>query len=494
MARQHTRRERGRIGRGLLFSIFLHAQIVVPLVAWVIWWGKPEDNEVGLTFESVKDDELPTNLPAIEKPAEPTKSTRATRLPPEKPPATKPTKPEAMAERQREPEPPPVSVPPKPVEPKPEEKPMAPPEELPRQKIVDLDMGKEVEEPKDAKYLAQRNNRADHETRARQTNLEKDQQGKPSEPADDKDKIAQLEDREAKPGQRTRHAMAEESRDTAERRSTLSMRVPGSEKAGARGEPLPEDPDGIFSKAEDGPHGTNGARRSSTMVDPPHLTKQGYASSFGDDAEMAAAVAKQEKSKHKGKFAERKERVLSALENFINEVTPGNQTELNTRAAPFAQFIARMHRQIHEKWAFGFLTQMDMSFRDSPMNDLKLVAKLEIVLDGEGNVDKIAMVRTSGSTGFDVAAISAVYDAAPFPTPPAAILSGNGKVYIHWKFHRNGDACGTPGVNYFILDNGDKNGGKKGSPPRPRHASVAPARSSVRKLAVGQGKIGVRQS
>jgi hypothetical protein len=37
-------------------------------------------------------------------------------------------------------------------------------------------------------------------------------------------------------------------------------------------------------------------------------------------------------------------------------------------------------------------------------------------------------------------------------------LHGNGKVYIHWKFHRNGDACGTPGVNYFILDNGDKTG------------------------------------
>jgi TonB family protein len=248
------------------------------------------------------------------------------------------------------------------------------------------------------------------------------------------------------------------------------MRVPGLEETSARGEPLPEDPDGIFSKAEVGRHGTEGPRRSTTTDEPPHLTKQGYASTFGDDAERAAA-AKQERSKHKGKFTARNERVFSALENFINEVTPGNQTELNTRAAPFAQFIARMHRQIHEKWAFGFLTQMDVSFRDSPMNDLKLVAKLEIVLDGEGNVDKIAMVRTSGITGFDGAAISAVYAAAPFPPPPTAILSGNGKVYIHWKFHRNGDACGTPGVNYFILDNGDKSGGRKYPSPSPKHAS-----------------------
>jgi TonB family protein len=469
MAQRHTRRARGRIGLGVLFSIFLHAQVLVPLMAWVFLWSKPEDDEVGLSFESIKDDELPPNLPAIEEPKEPRRATKLHERT-EKPLTAKPPKPEAIAERDRKPEPPP----PQPVAPKPEQKPVAQPEELPGQKIVDLDMGKEVEAPKDAKYLAQRNNRADHETRARQTNLEKDQQGKPSEPADDKDKIAQLEDRDAKAGQRTRQAMAEEPKSTSDPRSTLSMRVPGFEKAGALSETLPEDPDGMLSKVEDGRRGTEGPRRSSSMDDQPHLTKQGYASTFGDDAETAAAVAKQEKSKHKGKFTERNERVFSALENFINEVTPDNQTELNTRAAPFVQFITRMHRQIHEKWAFGFLTQMDTSFRDSPMNDLKLVAKLEIVLDGEGNVDKIAMVRTSGITGFDGAAISAVYAAAPFPTPPTAILSGNGKVYLHWKFHRNGDACGTAGVNYFILDNGDKSGSKEDPPPHRRHASTRP--------------------
>jgi TonB family protein len=478
MAGQGTWRDRGRIGRGLLLSIILHAQVLVPLVVWVFWWGSPADNEVGLSFEAVKDDDLPPNLPAIEKPLEPrtaTKpATKATRLPEstEKPPAAKAPKPEAQAERVREPEPPS----PEPVAPKPEERIAVQPEALPGQKMVDLDMGKEVEAPKDAKYLAQRNNRAEHETRARQTNLGRDQQGKAAAPSDDKDRIAQLEDREAKPGQHAREERAEASERTTERRSTLSMRVPGLEKAGARGELLPEEPGGMYSKAGDGRRGTKGPRRSSAMADPPHLTKHGYASTFGDDAEMARAMAKQERSKHKGKFTERNERVFSALENFINEVTPSNQTELNTRAAPFAQFIARVHRQIHEKWAFGFLTQMDASFRDSPMNDMKLVAKLEIVLDGDGNVDRIAMVRTSGITGFDGAAVSAVYAAAPFPVPPTAILSGNGKVYFHWKFHRNGDACGTAGVNYFILDNGDKGGAKETSPPRPRHASATPAR------------------
>ena len=59
-------------------------------------------------------------------------------------------------------------------------------------------------------------------------------------------------------------------------------------------------------------------------------------------------------------------RVQSALENFIPEVKPGNQTALNTRAAPFAAFIARMHRSIHELWGFGFLEELGGQVRLQP--------------------------------------------------------------------------------------------------------------------------------
>jgi TonB family protein len=148
--------------------------------------------------------------------------------------------------------------------------------------------------------------------------------------------------------------------------------------------------------------------------------------------------------------------VRSALENFIPEVKPGNQTALNTRAAPFAQFITRMHRQIHELWAFGFMAGLDSKPSTIPLNNPSLVAKLEIVLDQQGHVDRVNMVRSSGLTVYDAAAIDVVYSASPYPPPPPAILSGNGKVYIHWTFHRNEEACGTMGVDYFILNNGPK--------------------------------------
>src|SRR5262249_41728364 len=35
--------------------------------------------------------------------------------------------------------------------------------------------------------------------------------------------------------------------------------------------------------------------------------------------------------------------------------------------------------------------------------------------------------------------------------PPQAIKSGNGKIYLHWRFHRDDRACGTFGVDPYIL-------------------------------------------
>ena len=49
------------------------------------------------------------------------------------------------------------------------------------------------------------------------------------------------------------------------------------------------------------------------------------------------------------------------------DVRPGNQTALKTRAHPFALYIARMHRRIHELWGFGFLEDLDDKGADHPL-------------------------------------------------------------------------------------------------------------------------------
>ena len=461
MDTRRSKRPNGHLGRSLLASLLLHAQVILPLVILASIYGQRESNEVDLSFEPVKESELPAGLPSVEEPA-----------PPEERPRDKKAQNLAQAPKEPEPEievPPPEKLPPVPktpdkplaqvLPPKPQEPPQPPPEQL-HQKIVELDMGNDVEAPENAKYLADKNNRTENETRARETNLEREQAGQEAHPSDQEDKIAGLEDRAARPerraGQAGERPLPESFRPEAPSKATLSMRSPHQSVERNTLSPdglrfLPDEEQRSSRSTDGGP----GARL--------RLTRRQYESLFGTDADAAAALAKAERSKRKGKFAERRERVRSALENFIAEVKPGNQTALNTRAVPFAQFITRMHRKIHELWAFGFMAGLDSKPASLPLNDPSLVAKLEIVLDGQGNVDRVGVVRSSGLTIYDSAAIDVVYSAAPYPTPPPTILSGNGKVYIHWTFHRNEEACGTAGVDYFILNNGPHSREKKNS-------------------------------
>lgn len=145
------------------------------------------------------------------------------------------------------------------------------------------------------------------------------------------------------------------------------------------------------------------------------------------------------------------ERIRSSLENFIPEVRPGNQTALGTRAHPFALYIARMHRSIHRLWGFGFLVDMDSKPDRHPMNDMKLWTMIEVVVEPSGKVHKATIVRPSGILTYDVAALDTVFASGPYPPTPRAIRSKDGKVYLHWRFHRNQRQCGTFGVDPFIL-------------------------------------------
>src|SRR5262249_43680988 len=89
----------------------------------------------------------------------------------------------------------------------------------------------------------------------------------------------------------------------------------------------------------------------------------------------------------------------------------------------------------------------------NPMNDRKLEVTLEIVLNSDGTLDKATIVKPSGILTFDVAAIDTVQNAGPFESPPDSIRSGNGKIYLHWTFHRDERQCSPYFADPFILDN-----------------------------------------
>ena len=109
------------------------------------------------------------------------------------------------------------------------------------------------------------------------------------------------------------------------------------------------------------------------------------------------------------------ERWRSAIENYVSSVKPGNQTALNTAASsPFATYLNGMHNRIHPIFADAFLSSLDNLPATHVLNDQHLVTRLEIVLTKEGHIVKLGVIKTSGVTAFDIAALDSVQRASPF--------------------------------------------------------------------------------
>ena len=180
------------------------------------------------------------------------------------------------------------------------------------------------------------------------------------------------------------------------------------------------------------------------------------ASIVGQDnlRKLREADGERRKSEHRGSWvASNFERWRSAIENYVSSVKPGNQTALNTAAVPFASYLNGMHNRIHPIFADSFLESLDGLPANHPMNDQHLVTRLEIVLTKEGHLKRMGIVKTSGITAFDIAALDAVDRAQPFGPAPGAIVSPDGNVYLHWEFHRDQVyACSTMNARPYILN------------------------------------------
>jgi TonB family protein len=345
--------------------------------------------------------------------------------------------------------------------------------------MVDQDKFEEERDNPDAHYLAQRNHRAQKETRTEATNLVREVESphaNASEPSENQqpdvggknDKIAELENHKGAEKTMPRSAPMRGQEGTStepSRPGPLSMRdlTPRSAVNGQKprqGLELQEPGGGDLPMARIGRDAERGAvahdklkggKVNLKLSNENYDNIEGYATAEKERHEAARAEQSHKKGRY-DKYLASVQAMRSSIENFTFDVKPGNQAELGTRRDPFAGYITAMHRQIHKLWTFGFLADLDAKpSQNSPYNNDELWTQLEIVIKGDGSVEKVGIVRSSGVLPFDVAAIDSVMSAAPFPPPPAVIKSANGKVYMDWQFHRDERACGTFGVDPYIL-------------------------------------------
>lgn len=481
-----------------MFAVLLHSSALGPLIALAVVLGAREaalrEEEVDVSWKEVDPASLPDDLPPL-APDEPSPAKDAAVA------KAKPADEEVKPEPKPEPEPE-VAEKPEP-KPEPQETPQPKPDvQKQHEKLVEIDPDKDEPPPENANFLANKNSRADKETRAQETNLAENRKGeqasspsteKAEEPGDAENKIAQLEETPSKLGRRapavTPSANPREAANPSKQAPTvLSMR--SIEKKSHTITPetvnpfLARTPDGTIAMPENNQRRMEeSSSRSGPQTDARlKLSADDYEYLFGQDDNAAKALAQKARSAHTGKFTRRLEQGRSALENFIPEVQPGNQTALNARASPFAAFVASMHRNIHELWGWGFLSDLEGRSVSDPLNNRELWTRLEIVLNADGTINNVKVIRTSGLSMFDVSAVDVIYSAGPYPEPPREIRSANGKIYLHWAFHRDERQCATFGADPFILNNPgegtDHSLGGNGRNPAPKvpGARTAPRR------------------
>lgn len=492
-------------------SVIFHLVFVGGTTAVVASLPGPSPRRVAMSgfgpSEVEFDFEPPTPALPVASPAStPTPVPQAPQRPPE---PRRPREAPRVALRERPTPPPPPLV----VTPPPEL--TRPPQPPTHQHFIDQDHHAQEPTPTDPHYLAPSNRNVEEETIAAVRSLERDRanprEGANPSPAPGPDpgngaREVHAESRDQR-GRRDRvpnespqdrpperphpQAAATAQRPTAGgdgRRAgdarpagTSAQTTASTEAPTPSGEGPAPSPASTAGEAGQGGEGGRGGRRAAEVLGVQGLGPAGtlralmprydnFVAVYGrEEIQRQREEAAQRRSEARGSTSDDWAVTRAALENFVSNVRVGNQTALRAAASPFAGYIVAMHNRIHRTFADGFIVGLAALPGSSPLNDLSLHTTLEIIIERDGRLHRINIVRSSGTLPFDVAAMNSVRRAAPFGEAPSAILSGDGRVYVHWGFYRNERQCGPFNAEPFILPT------PAGAPSRPAPADSLPS-------------------
>lgn len=126
----------------------------------------------------------------------------------------------------------------------------------------------------------------------------------------------------------------------------------------------------------------------------------------------------------------------SATQDYLKDVDQGLETLLNAREFKYYSYYNRIRRQLSQHWEPKVRVKMSQMFKQGRYLAAATdrVTKLIVILDKKGNLVNVQMVKDSGVTDLDDAAVEAFQSAAPFPNPPQGIIEQDGTVKIRWDF------------------------------------------------------------
>lgn len=481
--------ERLRRPESLLMLLAMLASLGAHMPPW-IGLGMLADYFERLEREKAQQTALPPaevsfEVAEPEKPAEP----EPEKLDPARPEREQPKPEEKLEVAQPEPEPPPPVV----EVVKPEEKVSQlelpePPKDRRKQSITQKSDDPNVAPPEDAKYLAEESRRVEEETVASVTDEHRDdpepnkaapQAPGPEEAGDSlqeekgrdkgvdksEEKVASSERPTPKEPQRTPEPAVAEQKPARPSVREVAPKPPSPEPT------IVQDPMGTFVLAPSNPGqaGRKGQQaREGTAGQQPNIkvSWSAFEATFG--AEQLAQDRLPKEAKRRGAGREKRwDEFRAAIENYVVGVKPGNTTALNAAADPFAAYLAAFHRNLHGEFAHEFLASLPAV---GELADRNLVTKVEIVVNPDGSLDRVGVVKSSGNLMYDFGAFNAVQRGAPYPVPPEKIRSPDGRTYLRWALHRDESQCGTWNAEPYILKNPPR------SPNDPKPDNVSPYR------------------
>ncbi|MDB4991173.1 MAG: Exopolysaccharide biosynthesis domain protein [Myxococcaceae bacterium] len=376
-----------------------------------------------------------------------------------------------------------------PPEPPKQQQPPIKPREDRKQSITQKSQDPTVEPPPDPKFLAEESQRVEEETVASVTSETKNdpdpQAAAPQAAGPEKSGDSHADERGAEKGQKSEQqqtvASRERSQDNNPRPpSPTNTPAPPSlpQRSTPPGPVAPKtapaeqvfhDPLGSFTLAASDPsQAPAGAQGSGAAGKPANIKVSWHAFEQTFGAEQLAQDRMPKEAKRRGAGREKRwEEFRASIENYVVGVKPGNQTKLNAAADPFAAYLAAFHRNLHIEFAHDFLASLPMA---GDLGNPELVTMVEIVVNADGTLDRVGVVKASGNLMYDFGAFNAVQRGAPYPPTPEKIRSPDGRVYIKWALHRNESQCGTWNAEPFILKNPPR------SPNDPKQDNVSPYR------------------
>lgn len=153
-------------------------------------------------------------------------------------------------------------------------------------------------------------------------------------------------------------------------------------------------------------------------------------------------------------YQERGAEIFAQLENLVAEWTPrlssvaddGTVDFAGPPSAAFLDYTESLHRgSLHDVYSRGWLESLEDLTKTHALSNLALEVTVGLVIAKEtGELERLFLIKSSGSELFDVGTLEAISRAAPFPPPPEALVGDEENVSLAWRLFRHPDyACST---------------------------------------------------